>query len=148
MGGFTTALMKHHNQFYLFDSHSPDSRDRGVIDGDSVLMKFSDLFEAENYIQVLYLECHSMDESYFQFQFIHLSICRELQLDILSCVKRVRRRLTYQKKSTNLQSKRKETSAKVSIKNVLLKNRKLEFAASSTSQERMLREDKSLLFKN
>ena len=63
-------------------------------------------------------------------------------------MKRVRRRLTYQKKSTNLQSKRKETSAKVSIKNVLLKNRKLEFAASSTSQERMLREDKSLLFKN
>ena len=63
-------------------------------------------------------------------------------------MKRVRRRLTYQKKSTNLQSKRKETSAKVSIKNVLLRNRKLEFAASSTSQERMLREDKSLLFKN
>ena len=63
-------------------------------------------------------------------------------------MKRVRRRLTYQKKSTNLQSKRKETSAKVSIKNVLLKNRKLEFAANSTSQERMLREDKSLLFKN
>ena len=24
MGGFTIALMKHHNHFYLFDSHSQD----------------------------------------------------------------------------------------------------------------------------
>ena len=76
-----------------------------------------------------------MEQFYFQLQFIHFSICRELQLDILSCAKRVRRRLTYQEKSTNLQSKRKETPAKVSMKNGL------GFAASSTSQERMLRED-------
>ena len=82
-----------------------------------------------------------MEQSYFQLQFIHFSICRELQLDILSCAKRVRRRLTYQEKSTNLQSKRKETPAKVSMKNDLSKKKKLEFAASSTSQERMLRED-------
>ena len=98
MGGFTTALMKHHNQFYLFDSHSPDSRDRSVIDGNSVLMKFSDLFEAENYIQVLYLECHSMDESYFQFQFIHLSICRELQLDILFLCEKSKTKIDLSKK--------------------------------------------------
>ena len=76
-----------------------------------------------------------MEQFYFQLQFIHFSICRELQLDILSCAKRVRRRLTYQEKSTNLQSKRKETPAKVSMKNGL------GFVASSTSQERMLRED-------
>ena len=81
-----------------------------------------------------------MEQSYFQLQFIHFSICRELQLDILSCAKRVRRRLTYQEKSTNLQSKGKETPAKVSMKNDLSKI-ELEFAASSTSQERMLRED-------
>ena len=108
MGGFTTALMKHHNHFYLFDSHSRDSRGLSVVDGTSVLMKVSDLFEVENYIQA-YLECDSMEQSYFQLQFIHFSICRELQLDILSCAKRVRRRLMYQEKSTNLQSKRKET---------------------------------------
>ena len=139
MGGFTTELMKHHNHFYLFDSHSRDSRGLSVVDGTSVLMKVSDLFEVENYIQA-YLECDSMEQSYFQLQFIHFSICRELQLDILSCAKRVRRRLTYQEKSTNLQSKRKETPAKVSMKNDLSKI-ELEFAASSTSQERMLRED-------
>ena len=79
-------------------------------------MKFSDLFEVENYIQVFYLQCHSMEQSYFQIYFIHLSSCRELQLDILSCVESVRQRLTYQEKSTNLQSKRKETPAKVSMK--------------------------------
>ena len=45
------------------------------------------------------------------------------------------------KKSTNLQSKREETPAKVSMKNDLLKKKKLEFANSSTSQETMLRED-------
>ena len=141
MGGFTTALMKHHNHFYLFDSHSRDSRGLSVVDGTSVLMKVSDLFEVENYIRAFYLECDSMEQSYFQLQFIHFSICRKLQLDILSCAKRVRRRLTYQEKSTNLQSKRKETPAKVSMKNDLSNKKKLEFAVSSTSQERMSRED-------
>ena len=61
-----------------------------MVDGTSVLMTFSDLSEVENYIQVFYLECHSIEQSYFQLQFIHFSICRELQLDILSCVKRFR----------------------------------------------------------
>ena len=125
MGSFTTASMKHHNHFYLFDSHSRDSRGLSVIDGTSVLMKFSDLFEVENYIQVFYLGCHSMEQSCFQLQFIHISICRELQLDILSCAKRVRRRFTYQEKSTNLQSKRKETPAKVPLKNDLSKKKKV-----------------------
>ena len=111
MGGFTTTLMKNHNHFYLFDFHSRDSRGLSVVDGTTVLIKFSDLFKVENYIQVFCLECHSMDQSYFQLQFLHFSICREFQLDILFCAKRVRRRLTYQEKSTNIQSKRKETPA-------------------------------------
>ena len=54
MGGFTTALKKHHNHFYLFDSHSRDSRDLSVLDRTSVLMKFSDLFEVEINVQVFY----------------------------------------------------------------------------------------------
>ena len=82
-----------------------------------------------------------MEQSNCQLQFINFSICRELQLDILFCAKKVRRKLTYQEKSTNLQSKREETPAKVSMKTDLSKKKKLEFAATSTSQERMLRED-------
>ena len=54
LGGFTTALMTHHNHYYLFDSLSRDSRGLSEVDGTSVLMKFSDLFEAENYIQVFF----------------------------------------------------------------------------------------------
>ena len=53
--------------------------------------------------------------------------------DILSCAKRFRRGLTYKGKSINLQSKRKETPAKVSMKNDLSKKKK-EFTVSSTSQ--------------
>ena len=37
-----------------------------------------------------------------------LQYLQELQLDLLSCAKRVRQRLTYQEKSTNLQSKEKK----------------------------------------
>ena len=55
-----------------------------------------------------------------------------MQLDILSCANRVRQRLTYQEKSTNLQSKRKETPAKVSMKNDLSKKKKLEFVTTIT----------------
>ena len=61
---------------------------------------------------------------------------------------RVRQRLTYHEKSTNLQSKKREAPAKVSMKNFRerkkkekKRKKKLEFCASSTSQERMLRED-------
>ena len=99
-----------------------------------VLMKFSDLFEVENDIHVFYLECYIIEQSYFQLQFIHFRICRELQLDILLCAKRVKRRLTYQDKSTNLQSKRKQTPAKLSMKNDLSKKKKLAFAASSRKE--------------
>ena len=44
--------------------------------------------------------------------------------DILSRAKRFRRGLTYKEKSINLQSKRKETPAKVSMKNDLSKKKK------------------------
>ena len=88
-----------------------------------------------------------MEQFYFQLQFIHFSICRELQLDILSCAKRVRRRLMYQEKSTNLQSKRKETPVLQNEK-WSIKEKKLEFGASSTSQERILREDNFASSKN
>ena len=108
MGGFTTALMKQHNHLYLLNFHSRDSRGFSAVDGTSVSMNVYYLFEVENHIQVFYLECHSMEQSYFQLQFVHFSICRELQLDLLSCAKRVRQRLTYQEKSTNLQSKEKK----------------------------------------
>ena len=62
--------------------------------------------------------------------------------DILSCAKRFRRGLTYKGKSINLQSKRKETPAKVSMKNYLSKKKKnllsvvlVSFASSENLKE-------------
>ena len=54
MEGFTTAIILLRNCYYLFDSHSCDERDLSVVDGTSVSMKFSDLYELEKYFQVVY----------------------------------------------------------------------------------------------
>ena len=64
MGRFTTALMKQ-NYFYFFDSHSSDERALSIVGGTSVLLKFSDLAEAEKYIEVFYLEYRSLEQSCF-----------------------------------------------------------------------------------
>ena len=42
--------------YYLFDSHSRDSRGLVVSDGLSVLLKFTSLQQLENYIKVIHLE--------------------------------------------------------------------------------------------
>ena len=55
IGRFTTAIMKQHGYFYLFDSHSRDKRGLSIVGGTSVLLKFRDLTEVEKYIQVFYL---------------------------------------------------------------------------------------------
>ena len=56
MRGFTAALMKQHNHFYSFDSHSKDERRLGLAWGTSVSIKFPDLLEFEKYIQVFQLQ--------------------------------------------------------------------------------------------
>ena len=65
MGGFTTSLMKQHNHFYLFDSHSRDERGLSIAAGTSVLLKLSDLMEVEKYIQVFYLQYRSLESHIF-----------------------------------------------------------------------------------
>ena len=50
MGGFTTAIMKQHSYFYIFDSYSRDERGLSLVGGTSMLLKFSDLTEVEKYI--------------------------------------------------------------------------------------------------
>ena len=45
----------------MFHHYARDSRGLSVVVRTTVLMKFSDLSEVENYIQVFYLECHSME---------------------------------------------------------------------------------------
>ena len=66
-------------KYYLFDSHSRDSRGLAVSDGLSVLLKFSSLQQLENYIKVIHLEYQGRESQYFQLQFLDIeidSICR------------------------------------------------------------------------
>ena len=51
-----TAIISHSRLYYLFDSHSRDSRGFAVSNGTSVLLKFSCLQQIENYIEVIHLE--------------------------------------------------------------------------------------------
>ena len=51
-----TAILSHSRSYYLFDSHSRDSRGFTASNGTSVLLKFSRLQHVENYIEVIHLE--------------------------------------------------------------------------------------------
>ena len=110
MGGFTTALMKQHNHFYLFDSHSRDEQGLSVAGGTSVLLKFSDLMEVEKYIQVFYLEYRSLEQSYFQLQFVYVNIDRILRSNILCDYQRLRRRVNYLEHSIDVLKRMNETN--------------------------------------
>ena len=52
-----TAIISHSRSYYLFDSHSRDSRGFIVSNGTSVLLKLSCLQQVDNYIEVIHLEC-------------------------------------------------------------------------------------------
>ena len=78
MGGFTTALMKQNNHFYLFDSHSKDERGLSIVGGN-----FWILGKLRNICRFFYLEYRSLEQSCFQLQFILVNVDRELSSDIL-----------------------------------------------------------------
>ena len=65
MESFTTAIILSRSCYYLFDSHSSDERVLSIVDGTSVLMKFNDLFQIEEYIQVAYLEYRDSQQACF-----------------------------------------------------------------------------------
>ena len=73
MGVFITVIMKHQDYIYLFDSHR-DKQGLRLVGRTSVILKFSDLQEVEKYIQVFYLEYKTLEQSYFQLQFVRINI--------------------------------------------------------------------------
>ena len=150
MGGFTTALMKQHNHFYLFDSHSRDEQGLSVAGGTSVLLKFSDLMEVEKYIQVFYLEYRSLEQSYFQLQFVYVNIDRILRLDILCYYQRLRRRLYYLEHS-DVHKRMNETNPPVEqpvIQNIRTKKKRMENVQNNTQKAEKLTKGKVSRFKN
>ena len=50
-----TAIIPHSPSYYLFESHSRDSRSFAVSNGTSVLLKFSCPQQVKNYIEVIHL---------------------------------------------------------------------------------------------
>ena len=61
MGGFTTALMKQNNCFYVFEAQSRDERGFIIVGETSVLLMFVDLKQVEKNIQVFYVEYRSLE---------------------------------------------------------------------------------------
>ena len=66
MEGFTTAIILLRNCYYLFDSDNRDERGLSVDDGTSIMMKFRDLYELEDYLKVAYLEFRDRQQAYLK----------------------------------------------------------------------------------
>ena len=69
-----TAIISYSRSYYLFDSHSRDSRGFAVSSGTSVLLKFSCLQQVENYIEVIHPEYQGRvrERQFFQLQFLEI----------------------------------------------------------------------------
>ena len=112
-GRFTTALMRQHNHFYLFDSQRRNKRALSAAWGKSVLLKFSDLMESGKAMEVFNLEYQSLKLPYFQMQFVYVNIDRILRSDILCYYQGLRRRLNYLEHSTDTPKGIKENNPSV-----------------------------------
>ena len=112
-GRFTTALMRQHNHFYLFDSQRINKRALSAAWGKSVLLKFSDLMESGKAMEVFNLEYQSLKLPYFQMQFVYVNIDRILRSDILCYYQGLRRRLNYLEHSTDAPKGIKENNPSV-----------------------------------
>ena len=59
-------------------------------------LKFHDLIEVEKYIQFFYLKYRSIEQSYFQLQFVSINIGRVLSSNLMNQYQGFIRRLGYQ----------------------------------------------------
>ena len=96
INGFTIAIFKSRNLFYLFDPHSRDIQGLPVADGKSCLLRFQNLLEVEKYIQYFYLECQEKSFEHFQIQFIKMTM-QEDQILVKTNFRNFKRRQGYDK---------------------------------------------------
>ena len=73
--GFTVAVILYNDSYYLFDSHSRNQYSQMVVNGQSVLLKFSQLSDLEKYIETIYLLQRYQRRAYFQIQYIDVIVC-------------------------------------------------------------------------
>ena len=145
--------MKQNNHSYLFDSQSRDETGLSIVDGTSVLIKFSDLREVEKYIQVFYLEYERLEQSWFQLQFMDVPTDGVLSSVIL-CSHQISRRRMNSRLHTRCIHKRRlrnDTSESSSVEeSVKSKKKKITTLTTmkKTTQERILLQEVSRCYLN
>ena len=73
----------------FFCLHSRDSRGLSVADRLSVSMKFGNILQLENYIQVAHLEYQGRERQYFRLQFVEIEMMfRSMKISCLCEVKK------------------------------------------------------------
>ena len=78
----------------MIDSHSRNGQGEMIANGKSVLLKFSNLEDIENYIQLVYMQQRSQSHKYFQIQCVKINLSIENRIMVLS---------TFQRKCRNRQ---------------------------------------------
>ena len=102
------------------------------------------------YIQVFYLEHRSLEQSYFQLQFVYVNIDRILRLDILCYYQRLRRRL-YCLEHSDVHKRMNETNPPVEqpvIQNIRTKKKRMENVQNNTQKAEKLAKERVCRFKN
>ena len=108
MEGFTTAIILLRNCSDLFDSHSCDEKTISVADGTSDLMKLSNLYEFDKYLQVAYLQYRDRQQADFQLQFVEVNVGSNEKVDIYSQYVRTVRLAYDRGYSADIKRKQKE----------------------------------------
>ena len=75
--GFKVAVPLPNDSCHLLDSHSRNQHSQMVINGQSVLLKFSQLSDLEKYIQTIYLLQRNQRYAFLQIQHIDVIVSRE-----------------------------------------------------------------------
>ena len=72
--GFTVAVILYNDIYYLFDSHSRNQHGQVVVNGQSILLMFSQLSGLEKYIPTKYLLQGNQIHTYLEIKDIHTFI--------------------------------------------------------------------------
>lgn len=77
ISGFTAAVIAYLDSYYLSDTLSRKVQGSTELQGKLVLLKFAGLKDMKKYIQVVYIQKRSQNDTYFQIQYVHITISDE-----------------------------------------------------------------------
>ena len=73
-----TSIILHYRTCYFFESYSWDTRGLSVANASSILLKFANILQLENNIQVAHLEYQGRERQYFQLQFLKTEVTQQM----------------------------------------------------------------------